>query len=189
MKLEELTLVSGNKKKAEEISRILPLPVKVRDLDLDEIQELDSEKIVLHKINQAYEIVKAPVIVDDVSFEIAAWNGFPGPLVKWLLHVSPEDNASVMLKMLEGVTDRRVVAKLSIGFHDGKTPRVFVGECKGSVATEIRGKNGFGWDPVFIPEGFDLTYAEMDPEEKDKISHRGKALKKLRDFLETNYEL
>lgn len=189
MKLQELTFVSGNKKKAEEVSRILPVPIEVVEIELDEIQELDAEKVVIHKLNQAYEIVKKPVIVDDVSFEIAVWNGFPGPLIKWLLHASGGDNASVMLKMLEGVTDRRVIAKLAIGFHDGKEPRIFIGECAGTVATEIRGENGFGWDPVFIPDGGSLTFAEMDPVEKDKISHRGRALKKLRDFLDANYEV
>src|SRR5690242_12054201 len=103
MKLNSLTLVTGNKNKAREAERILNVPLKVVEKELDEIQELDAEKVVLHKLNQAFEIVKSPVIVDDVSFEVAVWNGFPGPLIKWLLHASGGDNASVMLKMLEGV--------------------------------------------------------------------------------------
>ncbi len=189
MKLDKLTLVSGNKKKAEEVARILPVKINVREIELDEIQELDAEKVVLHKLNQAFEIVKGPVIVDDVSFEVAVWNGFPGPLIKWLLHASGGDNASVMLKMLEGVTDRRVTAKLAIGFHDGEKAHIFIGESPGTIAYEIKGDNGFGWDPVFIPEGFTQTFAEMDPLEKDKVSHRGRALKKLSDFLNARYEL
>ncbi len=189
MKIDSLTLVSGNKNKAREVERILDIPIKTVDLDLDEIQELDLEKVALHKLNQAYEIVKGPVIVDDVSFEIEAWNGFPGPLIKWLLKSSGEDDASVMLKMLSGVSDRRAKAKLAVGFHDGKEARVFIGESAGTVSTEIRGENGFGWDPVFIPQGFELTFAQMPPEEKDKISHRGRALAKLHDFLKANYEL
>jgi non-canonical purine NTP pyrophosphatase (RdgB/HAM1 family) len=189
MKLDSLTLVSGNKKKSQEVERILNIPITTKELDLDEIQELDLEKVAIHKINQAYEIVKSPVIVDDVSFEVKAWNGFPGPLIKWLLKASGGDNASVMLKMLEGVSDREVVAKLAIGFHDGKGAKVFIGESKGIIAPEIRGENGFGWDPVFIPEGYNQTFAQMIPEEKDKVSHRGRALAKLHDFLQSNYEL
>jgi non-canonical purine NTP pyrophosphatase (RdgB/HAM1 family) len=187
MKLNSLTLVSGNKNKAREIERILNIPLKVVDKELEEIQELDVEKVALHKVNQAYEIVKSPVIVDDVSFEIAAWSGFPGPLIKWLLHASGGDNASVMLRMLEGVVDRRVIAKLAIGFHDGESAKVFIGECPGTVARQIRGENGFGWDPVFIPDGYEDTFAEMDPKIKDSISHRGKALSQFSDFLKANY--
>ena len=189
MKIDKLVLVSSNKNKAREVERILEIPIEIKEIDLDEIQELDLEKVALHKLNQAFEIVKSPVIIDDVSFEVEEWKGFPGPLIKWLLKASGGDNANVMLKMLDGVSDRSAVAKLAVGFHDGKTARVFIGESKGIVATEIRGDNGFGWDPVFIPEGYDQTFAQMTPSEKDKISHRGRALAKLHDFLQKNYEL
>lgn len=189
MKLPKLILVSGNKNKAREVERILEVPIETREVELDEIQELDLEKIALNKLMQAYEIVKSPVLIDDVSFEVNAWKGFPGPLIKWLLKSSGGDNATVMLKMLEGVNDRGASAKLAVGFHDGKNPHVFIGEAKGKVATEIMGENGFGWDPVFIPEGYNQTYAQLSPREKDKISHRGVALQKLHDFLKANYEL
>jgi non-canonical purine NTP pyrophosphatase (RdgB/HAM1 family) len=189
MKLQKLTLVSGNKNKAGEIGRILDIPIEIKEIELDEIQELDVEKVAMHKLKQAFEIIKKPVIVDDVSLEVKAWNGFPGPLIKWLLKASGGENARVMLKMLEGVKDRRVTAKLAIGFHDGTSPRIFIGEANGTIAEEITGDNGFGWDPVFIPEGFDQTFAQMDPHTKDSVSHRGRALAQLADFIKTNYEL
>lgn len=188
MKIGKITFVTGNEAKAKEVERILNIPVEVSKIELDELQELDLEKVTLHKINQAYEIVRKPVIVDDVSFEVDMWNSFPGPLIKWLLK-SGDGEAKVLLKMLKGEKNRKVKVKLGVGFHDGKKAHIFIGEVNGLVATEIRGENGFGWDPVFIPKGFNQTFAEMPKEQKDKISHRGKALKKLNDFLKANYDI
>jgi XTP/dITP diphosphohydrolase len=188
MKLPSITFVTGNESKVREVSRILDIPLEIKEVELDEIQELDLEKVALNKLNQAYEIVKKPVIIDDVSVEIDEWNCFPGPLVKWMLK-GGEGEAGLVLKMLGSEKNRKATAKLAIGFHDGKIPYIFIGEAKGRIATEIMGENGFGWDPVFIPEGFDISYAQMDPKEKDKISHRGKALAKFKDFLNKNYEL
>ena len=184
----KITLVTGNKAKAGEVKRILNIPLQVSSIELDEIQEIDLEKVALHKINQAFQIVKKPVIVDDVSVEIDAWNGFPGPLIKWLLKAG-ESDASVLLKMLKGEKNRSAKAKLAVGFHDGKKAYIFVGEVKGTIAEEIRGENGFGWDPVFIPQGHTKTFAQMSVKEKDAISHRGRALKKLDDFLKRSYDI
>lgn len=186
MKLDKITLVTGNKNKAREVERILNIPLNIESIELDEIQELDLEKVALHKLNQALEIVKGPVIIDDVSVEIEAWNSFPGPLVKWLLKAGNDGDASVLLKLLKNETNRSAKARLAVGFHDEKKAHIFIGEVKGTIALEIRGDNGFGWDPVFIPEGFDQTFAEMDPKVKDSISHRGKALAKFKDFLNTS---
>lgn len=189
MKIDKITFVTGNKAKAREVERILNIPLEILNIELDEIQELDLEKIALHKLNQAFEIVKGPVIIDDVSVEINAWNGFPGPLIKWLLKVGNDGDAGVLLKLLENETNRSAKARLAIGFHDGKKAHIFIGEVKGTIGEEIRGENGFGWDPVFIPEGFDQTFAEMDPKVKDSMSHRGRALAEFRDFLNKNYEV
>lgn len=188
MKLPNITLVSGNKKKAEEVRRILDIPLDILETDIDEIQELDIEKIALHKLNEAYKLVNGPVIIDDVSFEVDVWKDFPGPLIKWLLKPAG-DSAKILLKMLGDEKNRKAKAKLAIGFHDGVEPHLFIGSVSGKIATGIKGENGFGWDPIFIPDGFDQTFAEMDPEIKDSISHRGIALIKLSDFLKENYEI
>lgn len=188
MKIDKITFVTGNKAKAREVERILKIPLQVSQIELDEIQEIDLEKVALHKINQAFEIIKKPVIVDDVSVEIDAWNGFPGPLIKWLLRAGKGD-ASVLLKLLKGEKNRKAKARLAVGFHDGKKVHIFIGEVEGTISKEIRGENGFGWDPVFIPEGYTETFAQMPEQEKDPISHRGRALQKLSDFLKTNYDI
>ncbi len=182
MKIDKITFVTGNKAKAREVERILNIPIEILQIELDEIQELDLEKIALHKINQAFEIVKKPVIIDDISLEIHAWKGFPGPLIKWVLK-SENGTARLLLKLLENETNRKATAKLAIGFHDGEKAHLFIGSIDGEISREIKGENGFGWDPVFVPDGESKTFAQMSPTEKDKISHRKKALDKLSDFL------
>lgn len=187
MKLDKITFVTGNKAKIEETREILKVNLEIKDIELDEIQGLDLEKVALHKINQAYEIVKSPVMIDDVSFEIEVWNKFPGPLIKWILKAGK--GPSLILKLMEGEKNRKASAKLAIGFHDGKKAHIFFGEAKGSVGYEVAGKEGFGWDKIFIPDGYDKTYAEMSSELKNSISHRFDALSKLNDFLNKNYEV
>lgn len=187
--MKKITFVTGNNAKAREVERILDIPLKIKSIELDEIQELDLEKVALHKLNQAFKLVKGPVIIDDVSVEIKAWNNFPGPLIKWLLKAGNDGDASVLLKLLKNETNRSAKARLAVGFHDGKKAYIFIGEVEGSIALKIRGENGFGWDPVFIPDGFDQTFAEMEPKLKDSMSHRGRALAKFSDFLNKNYEV
>lgn len=186
--MQRLVLVSGNKPKAREVERIIQIPIDIVDVEIDEIQGLDPKKIVLHKLNEAFKIVGKPVIVDDVSFEVEVWNGFPGPLIKWLLE--GKNDPSLILKMLGNEKNRKATAKLYLGYHDGKKSHIFSGEVKGTIANESRGDNGFGWDKVFIPDGFNQTFAEMDLESdqqniKDKISHRGKTLAKFKKFLDS----
>lgn len=182
-----ITFVTGNEFKARETGEILNIDLEVSKIELDEIQELDLEKVALHKLNQAYEILKTPVMIDDVSFEVGVWNNFPGPLIKWMLKAG--EGPSLVLKLLEKEKDRKAKARLAIGFHDGNKPYLFYGESTGTIAYEIRGDNGFGWDRIFVPEGHDQTFAEMPRELKNSISHRGRALAKFQDFLNATYKL
>ena len=186
--IERLVLVSGYKPKAREVERIIHVPIEIIDAEIEEIQSMDPEKIVLHKVNEAFKMVGRPVIVDDVSFEVEVWNGFPGPLIKWLLE--GKNDPSLMLQMLGDEQNRNATAKLYLGYHDGKESHVFTGEVNGTITYEARGDNGFGWDRVFVPEGFDQTFAEMDSNIKDSnikdsISHRGKALAKFKEYLDS----
>ncbi len=183
----KITLVTTNSGKVEEIQQILHIKVEVADIELTEIQETDLNKVALHKLNQAYEILKKPVMIDDVSFEIEAWNSFPGPLIKWVLKAG--NGPSLILKLMENEKNRKAVAKLAIGFHDGKKPHLFFGEATGKVGYKITGKSGFGWDKVFIPDGYDMTYAQMPTKLKNSISHRNVALSKFKDFLKKEYDI
>lgn len=180
--MKKITLVTGNKAKARDIQKILGFPISIADIELEEIQETDLEKIAIHKINEAFKKIGAPVIIDDVGLYVNAWNGFPGPLIKWILKAGG-GNASVLLKMMEGEENRKAQVRLVAAYHDGKKTHIFFGEDEGEIAEEIRGENGFGWDPVFIPEGSTKTFAEMSFEEKNKDSHRRQALENLKKFI------
>lgn len=183
----KITFVTGNEFKARETAEILNIDLEISNIELDEIQELDLEKVALHKLSQAYEILKKPVMIDDVSFEVGVWNNFPGPLIKWMLKAG--EGPGLALKLLEKEKDRKATARLAIGFHDGNKPYLFYGESTGIVAYDIRGDNGFGWDRIFVPDGYDQTFAEMPRELKNSISHRGRALTQFQDFLKATYKL
>ena len=178
--MDKLYFVTSNQGKVEEAEMILEMPVEIRKADLIEIQSLNLEEIVRDKVRQAFEMVGESVIVDDVGFFLEAWNGFPGPFVKYILDTVGKEG---ILKMLENEENRNVNVVAAIGFHDGKEIHTFVGRVKGVVAPKARGDNGLGWDPIFIPESSDKTYAEMTTEEKNAISHRRVALEKFKQFL------
>ena len=177
--MKELVFVTGNTKKAEEAAAILPFPLSIHALDLDEIQSLDSHKIVHHKAKHAYEIIKAPLFVDDVSLSIHAWNRYPGPLVKFLL----QDGNGLFLRLLKHESDRRAELSATIAYHDGKNIHTFQGILEGTIAKIPTGGDGWGFDPIFIPKGSEKTFAEMTKTEKNKLSHRKKALTLFADFL------
>lgn len=183
----KITFVTGNEFKVKEAKKILDIDLDVSKIDLSEIQEMDLEKVALHKLNQAAALLKKPVLIDDVSFEVHAWNSFPGPLIKWILKAG--DGPALLLKLLEGEKNRKATARLAIGFYDGKKPHLFFGEVTGTISHAIKGDNGFGWDRVFIPDGYHETFSEMPPELKNSISHRARALAKLHDFLKESYQL
>ena len=185
--MKKLVFVTGNKAKASDVQKILDFPIKIVDLDLDEIQELNIEQVAIHKVMEAFDKIKSPVFVDDVGLYIDAWNNFPGPLIKWILKAGGEKGSSVLLKMLDKVKNRKATAKLVVAYHDGKSVHCFLGEARGTISNKIRAGNnfGFGWDSVFIPEGLDKTYGEMTFEEKNLISHRRKAFDKFKLFLDS----
>ncbi len=180
-----MTFITGNKAKASDVQKIMDFPIKIVDIDLEEIQELDLEKVATHKVLEAYNKINSPVFVDDVGLYIDAWNNFPGPLIKWMLKAGKEKSARLLLKMLAGEKQRSATAKLAIAYHDGKDIHCFFGEVRGTISDTLRAGNnfGYGWDSVFIPNGFDKTYGEMTFEEKNAVSHRRKAFDKFKQFL------
>jgi non-canonical purine NTP pyrophosphatase (RdgB/HAM1 family) len=180
-----ITFITGNAGKAEEISRYLGIPVDHQSLDLDEIQSLDLEEIVKDKAMRAYEKVGKPVLVEDVSFVFYSLGKLPGPLIKWFL--KELDNEG-LCRLVDGKA-RDCIATVCYGFHDGKDIKLFSGSMSGLVSDSPRGSNSFGWASVFIPDGHDKTYAELSNEEQTPIAMRNKALKMLREFMSTqNYD-
>jgi XTP/dITP diphosphohydrolase len=170
-----VVLVTSRPEKAEEARR-LGIAVERVDLDLPEPQALDPGEIVDAKARAAFARLDRPVLVEDSGLQVAAWNGFPGALVKWL-----ETSAGVaaLPRMLGAWEDRRATAVCVVAYFDGVELVSGRGECGGSIAEQPRGKTGFGWDSIFIPEGSSSTFAQMGPVGKDRVSHRRRAWEAL----------
>jgi non-canonical purine NTP pyrophosphatase (RdgB/HAM1 family) len=179
--MKKLYFATSNKGKADEASKILSAEIEIIRLELDEIQDLDPKKIVEHKVKQAYLKIRKPVFVDDVSFEVLAWNGFPGPFIKF---IPIAGGYELLLKMLKGEKNRKVKVTATIGFHDGKKIHFVQGWFYGKVVPK-RGSRGWGFDPYIIPEGYKETFGEMDESLKNKISHRARALASFKELLDS----
>jgi non-canonical purine NTP pyrophosphatase (RdgB/HAM1 family) len=179
---DALLFVTTRREKAEEARR-LGFAVEPRSIDLPEPQSLDPLEVAIHKARAAWEQVRRPVVVEDSGLSMTAWGGFPGALVKWL-----ERSAGLerIARMLDSFSDRRAIARCALCYFDGERLVSAVGEVAGSIAAAPRGTDGFGWDALFIPDGSAMTFAQMRPEEKDSVSHRGRAWaalsEKLRDI-------
>lgn len=175
-----LYFVTSRKRKFTEAQKILNLPLKQVDLDLPEIQALEVEEVVKAKARAAYQEIKKPCLVEDSGLYLEALKGFPGALGKWIEKTIGWDG---FLKLLHNVKNRRAYGKCMICFYDGKKYHLFSGRVNGRIARKLAGDAGFGWDTIFIPKGYRRAFAEMSMEEKNRISHRGKAFRKLRASL------
>ncbi len=173
--------MTGNPNKVREASEILDLTLESVQVDgLFEVQSPDLDIVVRHKAEQAFSILQCPVMVEDSGLVFNAWNGLPGALVKWFEETVSCDG---MLKMIEGFDDRSATAICCFAVYDGKDMKIARGEVNGTLSSSIRGNSGFGWDVIFIPEGYEQTYGEMSPNEKNAISHRKRALDQLKQEL------
>ena len=171
MALLPLVFVTSRAEKALEAAR-LGFEIERLDLDLPEPQALDPSEIVEAKARAAYARLERPVLVEDSGLAIRAWGGFPGALVKWVEKSAGVEN---LARMLDPFPDRGATAICAIAFCDGGEVVAARGETTGTIAPAPRGAGGFGWDVIFVPEGSSRTFAEMAPEEKDRVSHRRRA--------------
>jgi len=173
-----LYFITGNKNKFEEVKSFLK-DVELLDMDLPEIQSLDPEEIIKAKLREASKHKEGEFIVEDTSLSLESLNGLPGPLIKWFLkQLGREGLAKLTL-------NSTAEAKTVIGYAKNKNDIYFFeGSVKGTIVLPKKESN-FGWDPIFQPEGFSKTFAEMTREEKTKISMRGQALRKLKEFLDS----
>jgi len=164
---------TGNQNKLKEAREILGFEIEQLDIDIEEIQEVDVRKVIEHKAKAAFDRVGAPVLVEDTSLNIEALNGFPGALIKWLLKAIGNEG---ICKILSVFPNKKARAVACVGVYDGENMIIGEGIIDGVIGELPRGENKFGWDPIFIPDGYQETFAEMMPEEKNKISMRRLAL-------------
>lgn len=170
----QIYLVTGNPKKVNEFKQILPKNIKIStaSIDLDEIQSLDTNIIINHKLKQAYNKIQKPVIVEDVSVELKDLNGLPGPFVKYFMEQLGRD---ALYKL---APNSKVKVISTMGFYDGKTTIIVNGIVNGKIAPPSK-VTLFGFDCTVVPDGQTKTFAELGKEYKNLHSHRALASKKL----------
>lgn len=180
--LRTAVLVTGNVGKLEEARRLCGIDIASEDIDLPEIQSLDLSAVLEAKAREAASRLQRPVIVDETALELSALNGFPGVLVKWMLAaVGPAGVAQTATAL----KDERAVARCGLLYLSSSKSVVATGSVAGRLILPARGEQGFGWDSVFQPEGSSMTFAEMPPDVKDRVGHRGAAWKELLRRLAT----
>ena len=187
----KLVFASNNKHKIREISHILDN--KITLLSLGEINILEDipedepliEGNALFKARYVYNATGLNVFADDTGLEIEALNGLPGVHSARFAGESKDSSANIakVLSMLKGKENRKARFRTVIALIFEGKEYLFEGIVPGTIIDEKRGDEGFGYDPVFIPEGKELTFAQMSLNEKNKISHRAIAFEKLKEFL------
>ena len=175
-----LTFVTGNENKRQYYESILGESLLKSELDLAEVQSLDLRTVLEAKARAAYDILKTPLFVDDVSFVIEELNGLPGPFIRWFIEaLTPEG----VCRLADMTQTRRAVTYVGIGYCDENGCKVFIAEQKGTVAEHPQGTGGFGWDSIMVQDGYGVTRAELTPDEYEKASIRKRALNELKSYL------
>ncbi len=187
----ELIFATQNKHKAQEIQAQLPNQFKVKSLlDLNYLDELEETQNTLQgnalqKVRFVHSKFKTNAFADDTGLEVEELNGEPGVYSARYAGESKsfDDNMDKLLKNLNGEKNRRAQFRTVVTLILNNEEYLFEGVCKGLITLEKTGEKGFGYDPIFKPDGFDRTFAQMTLEEKAKFSHRGLAVAKLIEFL------
>lgn len=192
MKLRKLVFATNNAHKLEEIRSILDAQFQILSLaDIDchgDIPETADtlEGNALLKAHFVYDNYGLDCFADDTGLEVQALDGRPGvhtARYAYADHHDPEANTDKLLSELQGAPSRAARFRTAIAFIRGGEEHLFEGIVSGSIATERRGTQGFGYDPVFVPDGYEQTFAELGVEVKNTISHRARAVEALCKFL------
>lgn len=195
----DIVLATRNKKKVEEMSRNLGgMDINILTLDdfpsCPEVEE-DENTFERNAVKKALVIAKCTnkiAVADDSGLEVYALNGAPGVMSARYAGESADDAANIgkLLSEMKDISDEqrgaRFVCCIALAFPKGKV-ETFFGFVEGKIGREPKGRMGFGYDPVFYPAGYDETFAEMSPEEKDALSHRGKALEGFKEYMKAHY--
>jgi len=195
----DIVLATRNKKKVEEMSRILGgMDINILTLDdfpsCPEVEE-DANTFEGNAVKKALAITKCTnkiAVADDSGLEVYALNGAPGVMSARYAGEGADDVANIgkLLSEMKDIPDEqrgaRFVCCIALAYPNGKT-ETFFGFAEGRIGREPRGRMGFGYDPVFYPAGYEVTFAEMSPEEKDALSHRGNALEGFKKYMKAHY--
>lgn len=192
--MTKLVFASNNKNKIKEIQQLVPKEIQIISLedigchvDIPETAETIEGNAIL-KANYITQHYGYPCFADDSGLEVDVLHGAPGVYSARYAGEPKDDNKNIekLLLTLKNETNRKANFKTVICLNLNNEQHLFTGIINGLITTEKKGTNGFGYDPIFIPEGYQKTFAELEIEEKSYISHRGKAVKELIDFLKNN---
>ena len=190
----KLVFVTNNAHKLEEIRSIMGDRIEVlslRDIqcDVDIPETADTlEGNAEIKAEYIYSHYGLDCFADDTGLEVEALNGAPGIYSARYAGGDGHDSEANMKKLLQeldGETNRKAQFRTAICLIEGGDRHLFEGIVKGSIISQKRGETGFGYDPIFMPEGYDETFAEMGNGEKNKVSHRARAVSKLCEYLKS----
>jgi XTP/dITP diphosphohydrolase len=184
--MKKILFATSNQGKLLEAQKLLaPFGFEVEQLEISypEIQAESLEDVASFGIDWLLEKrgIKGYVMLEDAGLFIHALNDFPGVYSRYVFEKIGLEGT---LKLLEEKDDRSAHFESVVAFkEEGKEDLIFEGRVDGEIAFEFRGENGFGYDSIFIPQGEEKTFAEMETEEKNKFSHRAQALSQLAEFL------
>jgi XTP/dITP diphosphohydrolase len=187
----KLVFATNNKNKILEIQQLLPKSIEIISLEsigcheeIPETAETIEENAIL-KANYVTQKYGYDCFADDTGLEVAVLNGAPGVYSARYAgeQKDSDDNMNKLLKELENKSNRKAKFKTVIALNINGKQQLFTGICKGEITLEKIGNQGFGYDPIFIPEGQNCTFAQLSLQEKGTISHRGKATEQLLAFL------
>jgi XTP/dITP diphosphohydrolase len=186
-------LASGNRHKIEELQQVLrPIGIELKstfDVEKPEVVVEDQPTLegnALKKAHHWHRKTGLSALSDDTGLEVYALDGAPGVYSARYAgeNATYDDNVNKLLSEMERAADRKARFRTVIAYVNTEGEYLFEGVCEGKIISEKRGEKGFGYDPVFVPDGFDQTFAELSSTEKNRISHRGRALQKFMEFIE-----
>ena len=187
----KIVFATNNLNKLKEIKQILPVSIELlslKDIGFEgEIPE-DYETLEENSFQKAqyiFDRYKISCFADDTGLEVESLNGAPGVYSARYAGEDcvAENNMRKLLSEMQGKANRRAAFKTVVAFVTDTEKRAFEGVATGEILVEKQGNEGFGYDPIFKPGGYDVSYAEMSSLEKNKISHRGKAVRKFTDYI------
>lgn len=192
----QLVFASNNQNKIKEIRLLLPKDIALLSLEdigcFDEIPEtsLTIEGNAIQKADYVTQNYGYNCFADDTGLEVDALNGAPGVYSARYAgnQKDSNDNICKLLENLANTTNKKANFKTVICLNWNGQQHLFTGIIHGQIVEEKKGSNGFGYDPIFVPDGYTQTFAELSLEEKATISHRGLAVKQLVDFLAQKHE-
>lgn len=191
MSRKEIIFASANLNKIKEVQATLGDEYVVRGLkDVGVVEDIPETAATIEgnasiKSHYLFERLGCDCFSDDTGLEVEALGGEPGVYsARYAGHGrDAEDNIKLLLHRMEGVTNRQAKFRTVVSLIENGVEHLFEGEAIGAICLSRSGDDGFGYDPIFTPEGYDITFAQMSMEQKNKLSHRAKAIGKLVEFL------